>query len=77
MHLTDAVIQSDFQCIQGIHFLNIVFPGNWTHNLCAAKAMLYLWATGTRFLERQQLNMITDCMEPQPRPSWLVLPLKM
>ncbi len=24
-----------------------VFPGNWTHNLCAANAMLYHWATGT------------------------------
>ncbi len=25
-----------------------VFPGNWTHNLCAANAMLYYWATRTR-----------------------------
>ncbi len=25
-----------------------VFPGNWTHNLCRANAMLYHWATGTR-----------------------------
>ncbi len=24
-----------------------VFPGNRTHNLCAANAMLYHWATGT------------------------------
>ncbi len=24
-----------------------VFPGNQTHNLCAANAMLYHWATGT------------------------------
>ncbi len=27
-------------------FLSVcVFPGNWTHNLCAANAMLYHWAT--------------------------------
>ncbi len=25
-----------------------VFPGNRTHNLCAANAMLYHWATGTQ-----------------------------
>ncbi len=29
------------QCIQAIHFLSVgVFPGNRTHNLCAANAML-------------------------------------
>ncbi len=35
MHLADAFIQSDLQCIQAIHFyfISIVFPGNWTHNL--------------------------------------------
>ncbi len=26
-----------------------VLPGNWTHNLFAANAMLYHWATGTLF----------------------------
>ncbi len=42
MHLSDAFIQSDLQCIQVIHFLSVhVFPGNRTHNLCAANAMLY------------------------------------
>ncbi len=47
LHLEDAFIQSDLQCIQAIHFLSVhVFPGNWTHNLCAANAMLYHWATG-------------------------------
>ncbi len=41
MHLADAFIQSDLQCIQAIHFLSVhVFPGNRTHNLCAANAML-------------------------------------
>ncbi len=30
-------------------FLSVcVFPGKWTHNLCAANAMLYHWATGTQ-----------------------------
>ncbi len=49
MHLADAFIQSDLQCIQAIHlFLSVhVFTGNRTHNLCAANAMLYHWATGT------------------------------
>ncbi len=29
MHLADAFIQSDLQCIQAIHFLSVcVFPGN-------------------------------------------------
>ncbi len=45
MHFADAFIQSD----SGYTFLLSVsvFPGNWTHNLCAANAMLYHWATGT------------------------------
>ncbi len=30
-------------------FCQYVFPGNRTHNLCAANAMLYHWATGTLF----------------------------
>ncbi len=48
MHLADAFIQSDLQSIQAILFLSVhVFPGNQTHNLCAANAMLYHWATGT------------------------------
>ncbi len=50
MHLSDAFIQSDLQCIQVIHVLLVcVFPGNRTHNLCAANTMLYHWATGTQF----------------------------
>ncbi len=50
MHLADAFIQSDLQCIQAIHcFLSVyVFSGNRTHNLCAANAMLYHWATETQ-----------------------------
>ncbi len=31
------------------YFLSVcVFPGNWTHNLCAANAVLFHWATGTQ-----------------------------
>ncbi len=54
MHLADAFIQSDLlynmysitYCTECITFrlyiflLLHVFPGNWTHNLCAANAML-------------------------------------
>ncbi len=48
MHLADAFIQRVLQCIRFIHVLSVcVFPGNWTHNLCAANTMLYHWATGT------------------------------
>ncbi len=48
MHLADAFIQSDLQYIQVIHFFcQYVFPGNRTHNLCAANTMLYQWAAGT------------------------------
>ncbi len=44
MHLADAFIQSD---IQFIHVLSVcVFPGNRTHDLCAANAVFYHWATG-------------------------------
>ncbi len=59
MHLADAFIQSDLQSIQVIHVLSgCVFPGNWTHNLCAAKAMLYHWATGTLVsLTREKVNL--------------------
>ncbi len=59
MHLADAFIQSDLQCIQAIHFLSVcVFPGNRTHNLCAADAMLYHWATGTHQRESKTWNLI-------------------
>ncbi len=41
MLLADAFMQSDLQCIQAMHVLSVrVFPGNQTHNLCAANAML-------------------------------------
>ncbi len=34
MHLADAFIQSNLQCIQDIQFLSVcVFPGNQTNNL--------------------------------------------
>ncbi len=48
LHFADAFTQSDLQYMQVIHLLSeCVFPGNWTHNLCTANAMLYHWATGT------------------------------
>ncbi len=41
MHLADTFIQSDLQCIQHIHLISVcAFPGNRTHNLCTANAML-------------------------------------
>ncbi len=45
MHLADAFIQSDLHCIQVIvstFFLSaLAFPGNRTHDLGVANAMLY------------------------------------
>ncbi len=41
MHLADAFIQSDLVHSGYTFFLSVrVFPGNRTHNLCAANAML-------------------------------------
>ncbi len=41
MILADAFIQSNLQYIQVIHlYCQYVCPGNRTHNLCAANAML-------------------------------------
>ncbi len=38
-------------------FLVHVFPGNWTHNLCAANAMLYHWdAVKTYFKEAKHVS---------------------
>ncbi len=53
-HLADAVIQSDLQVI---HLLSVcVFPGNWTHNLCA---MLNHWVTGTHSnISRNYFNIL-------------------
>ncbi len=44
MHLADAFIQSDLHCIQVtvLKFLSaLAFPGNRTHDLGIASAMLY------------------------------------
>ncbi len=45
MHLADAFIQSDLHCIQvtvSTFFLSaLAFPGNQTHDLGVANAMLY------------------------------------
>ncbi len=48
LHLADAFIQSDLQCIQAIHFFQYVCSlGIEPTTFCAANAMLYHWATGT------------------------------
>ncbi len=61
MHLADAFIQRDLQCIQVIHVLSVrVFPGNWTHNLCAANAMLYHWATYELISSETEWNYSSD-----------------
>ncbi len=51
MHLADAFIQSDLQCIQAIHFFYhyVCSLGIEPTTFCAANAMLYHWATGTLF----------------------------
>ncbi len=42
MHLADAFIQSDLQCIQAIHFcLYVCSLGIEPMTFCAANAMLY------------------------------------
>ncbi len=44
MHLADAFIQSDLHCIQvtvSTFLLALAFPGNRTHDLSVANAMLY------------------------------------
>ncbi len=49
MHLVHTFIQSDLQYTFRLYiYCQYVFPGTWTHNLCAANTMLYHWATGTR-----------------------------
>ncbi len=46
MHLADTYIQSDFQCIQAIHFfVSMCSLGIEPTTFCAANAMLYHWAT--------------------------------
>ncbi len=50
MHLADAFIQSDLQCIQAIYFFYqyVCSLGIEPTIFCAANAMFYHWATGTR-----------------------------
>ncbi len=49
MHLADAFIQSDLQCIQAIicFYQYVCSLGIEPTTFCAANAMLYHWATGT------------------------------
>ncbi len=73
MHLADACIQSDLQCIQSIYFfLSVhVFTGNRTHNLCAANAMLYHWATGTGF-ELFSSHFSSSTFQLVPKATFLI-----
>ncbi len=47
MHLADVFIQRTYSAFRLYIYCQYVFPGNRTHNLCAANAMLYHWTTGT------------------------------
>ncbi len=48
LHLSDAFIQSNLQCIQAIHFCQYVCSLEIEPTtFCVADAMLYHWATGT------------------------------
>ncbi len=56
MHLADAFIQSDLHCIQVIVFTflsALAFPGNRTHDLGVASAMLYHLSYRKAVQERQ------------------------
>ncbi len=54
LHLAETFIQSDSQCIQAtgyiffIHFQYVCSLGIEPMTFCAANAMLYRWAAGTR-----------------------------
>ncbi len=64
MHLADAFIQSDSTFRLYIFLSVCVFPGNWTHNLCAANTKLYHWATGIItyvFALKKQMHCIVFC----------------
>ncbi len=71
MHLADAFIQSDLQCIQAIHFMSVcVFPGKHT-TFCTANAMLYHWATGTRLmLSLKVMHVMQRLANRGRRPPW-------
>ncbi len=59
MHLADAFIQSDLQCIQSIHLFVFFYQyvcslGIEPTTFCASNAMLYHWATGTPCTEHNK-----------------------
>ncbi len=54
MHLADAVIQSDLQCIQAKHVLYMCSLRIEPTTFCAANAMLYYWATGSLYILTMQ-----------------------
>ncbi len=63
LHLADAFIQSNLQCIQVIHLLYVCFLGIEPTTFCAANTMLHHWATGTLFCFHTSLPK-TKIMDP-------------
>ncbi len=62
MHLADAFIQSDLQCIQAINFLQYVCSlGIEPTTFCAVNAMLYHWATGTLIKQQNREKSLAIC----------------
>ncbi len=60
MHLADAFIQSDLQCIQAIHFCQYVCSlGIEPTTYCATNTILYHWATGTWQDDHNKLDATT------------------
>ncbi len=61
MHLADAFIQSDLHCIQVTVFtFYLAFPGNRTHDLGVASAMLYhlSYRKAVEFWMKQKVDII-------------------
>ncbi len=57
MHLADAFIQSDLHCIQVTVFTflsALAFPGNRTHDLGVASAMLYYLSYRKAFKKKKE-----------------------
>ncbi len=51
MHLADAFIQSNLQCIQVIHFCQYMCSlGIEPTTFCAANTMLYHWTTQEQYI---------------------------
>ncbi len=56
MHLADACIQSDSHSIQALCFFNACIPGNRTHNIGIASALLQQDINGAGQIIHWSLN---------------------